>query len=153
LVNGSLCFLDAAEFKNSDEAFSKRFEARQQLEAYISRVEEMVSDPSTAVKLKRGQKEKIEASLSEAMGQLEIEDTTAEELKKKVRRKKDGGTGILANGDVGTCAQANRYQGILDSMSDQHDMGGKLVRVIGVWIFRGDDKRQQVVMWGEHVVT
>jgi hypothetical protein len=75
---------DAENFKTSDEAFSKRFEARQQLEAYISRVEEMVSDPGTAVKLKRGQKEKIEGSLSEAMAQLEIEETTAEELKRKV---------------------------------------------------------------------
>jgi heat shock protein 1/8 len=43
----------------------------------------MISDPMTAVKLKRGQKEKIEGALSEAMGQLEIEDTSAEELKKK----------------------------------------------------------------------
>jgi len=33
--------------------------------------------------MKRGQKEKIEQSLSEAMGQLEIEDSTADDLKKK----------------------------------------------------------------------
>ena len=44
----------------------------------------MISDPTTAVKLKRGQKEKIEGALSDAMQQLEIEDTNAEELKKKV---------------------------------------------------------------------
>ena len=74
---------DAEEFKNSDEAFSKRFESRQQLEAYISRVEEMISDPGMSLKLKRGQKEKIESSLSDAMAQLEVEDTNAEELKKK----------------------------------------------------------------------
>ncbi|KAG9565474.1 heat shock protein 70, partial [Aureobasidium melanogenum] len=36
---------DAAKFKSSDEAFTKKFESRQQLESYISRVEEIVSDP------------------------------------------------------------------------------------------------------------
>ncbi|KAK6204205.1 hypothetical protein LQW54_008324 [Pestalotiopsis sp. IQ-011] len=74
---------DAEKFKTSDDAFSKRFEAKQQLESYISRVEEIVSDPTLSLKLKRGQKEKIEQSLSEAMGQLEIEDSSADELKKK----------------------------------------------------------------------
>ena len=42
-----------------------------------------MSDPTLSLKLKRGQKDKIEQSLSEAMGQLEIEDSTAEDLKKK----------------------------------------------------------------------
>jgi heat shock 70kDa protein 1/2/6/8 len=77
-------FADANKFKNADEAFGKRFESRQALEAYISRVEEMISDPMTAVRLKRGQKEKIEGALSDAMAQLEIEDTGADELRKKV---------------------------------------------------------------------
>ncbi|PSN69559.1 heat shock protein-like protein [Corynespora cassiicola Philippines] len=74
---------DAAKFKSSDEAFSKKFESRQQLESYIARVEEMVSDPTTSIRLKRGQKEKIESALSDAMAQLEIEDATADDLKKK----------------------------------------------------------------------
>ncbi|KAI1193243.1 hsp70-like protein [Nemania serpens] len=74
---------DAEKFKNSDEAFSKRFEAKQQLESYISRVEEIISDPTLSLKLKRGQKEKIEETLSEAMGQLELEDSSADDLKKK----------------------------------------------------------------------
>ncbi|KAM7187942.1 Heat shock protein 70 family [Naviculisporaceae sp. PSN 640] len=74
---------EAEKFKSNDEAFSKRFEAKQQLESYISRVEEIVSDPTLSLKLKRGQKEKIEQSLSEAMSQLEIEDSTADDLKKK----------------------------------------------------------------------
>jgi len=74
---------DAAKFKTNDEAFTKRFESRQQLESYISRVEEMVSDPTTSIKLKRGQKEKIESALSDAMAQLEIEDASADDLKKK----------------------------------------------------------------------
>lgn len=75
--------IDAAKYKSKDEEFGKRFETKQQLESYISRVEEMVSDPTTSLKLKRGQKEKIETALSEAMAQLEMEDTNADELKKK----------------------------------------------------------------------
>ncbi|KAK5113092.1 Heat shock protein ssb1 [Meristemomyces frigidus] len=74
---------DAAKFKTSDDAFTKKFESRQQLESYISRVEEIVSDPTMSVKLKRGQKEKIESALSDAMAQLEIEDASSEDLKKK----------------------------------------------------------------------
>ncbi|CAD0085599.1 unnamed protein product [Aureobasidium mustum] len=74
---------DAAKFKSSDEAFTKRFESRQQLESYISRVEEIVSDPTLSLKLKRNQKEKIESALSDAMAQLEIEDSSADDLKKK----------------------------------------------------------------------
>ncbi|KAF2485379.1 heat shock protein 70 family [Neohortaea acidophila] len=74
---------DAEKFKTSDDAFSKKFEARQALESYISRVEEIVSDPSMSLKLKRGQKEKIESALSDAMAQLEIEDAGSDDLKKK----------------------------------------------------------------------
>jgi heat shock 70kDa protein 1/2/6/8 len=74
---------EAEKFKTNDEAFSKRFEAKQQLESYITRVEEIVSDPSLSLKLKRGQKDKIEQTLSEAMSALEVEDSTAEDLKKK----------------------------------------------------------------------
>jgi heat shock protein 1/8 len=43
----------------------------------------MISDPTTVIRLKRGQKEKIEGAMSDAMAQLEIEDTEAEELRKK----------------------------------------------------------------------
>jgi len=43
----------------------------------------MISDPSSSLKLKRGQKEKIETALSEAMAQLEVEDAGADDLKKK----------------------------------------------------------------------
>jgi heat shock protein 1/8 len=46
-------------------------------------VEEIVQDPTMSLKLKRGTKDKIESALSDAMGQLEIEDSTAEDLKKK----------------------------------------------------------------------
>jgi heat shock protein 1/8 len=74
---------DAAKFKTSDDAFTKKFESRQQLESYISRVEEIVSDPTMSMKLKRGQKEKIESALSDAMAQLEVEDAGSDDLKKK----------------------------------------------------------------------
>ncbi|KAK3071033.1 Heat shock protein ssb1 [Teratosphaeriaceae sp. CCFEE 6253] len=74
---------EAAKFKGADDAFSKKFEARQQLESYISRVEEIVSDPTMSMKLKRGQKEKIESALSDAMAQLEIEDAGSDDLRKK----------------------------------------------------------------------
>ncbi|PSR82771.1 heat shock protein 70 family [Coniella lustricola] len=74
---------DAEKFKTNDEAFTKRFEAKQQLESYIARVEDIVSDPTLSLKLKRGQKDKIEQTLSEAMSQLELEDSTADDLKKK----------------------------------------------------------------------
>ncbi|KAI6783085.1 uncharacterized protein J7T54_000587 [Emericellopsis cladophorae] len=74
---------DAENFKANDEAFGKRFEAKQSLENYVSRVEEIVSDPTLSLKLKRGQKEKIESTISDAMGALEISDSTAEDLKKQ----------------------------------------------------------------------
>lgn len=75
--------LDAEKFKSTDDAFSKKFESKQQLEAYIARVEDIVSDPTTSLKFKRGTKEKIESALSDAMAQLEIEDSTSDDLKKK----------------------------------------------------------------------
>lgn len=74
---------EAEKFKTTDDAFSKKFEARQQLESYIARVEEIVSDPTMSVKLKRGSREKIESALSDAMAQLEVDDSSADDLKKK----------------------------------------------------------------------
>lgn len=74
---------DAEKFKSTDDAFTKRFEAKQQLESYIARVEDIISDPTLSLKLKRGQKEKIEQTLSEAMSQLELEESTSDDLKKK----------------------------------------------------------------------
>jgi len=77
------CSTEAEKYKTSDDAFTKKFEAKQQLESYIGRVEEIVSDPTMSLKLKRGTKEKIESALSDAMGQLEIEESTSDDLKKK----------------------------------------------------------------------
>jgi heat shock protein 1/8 len=74
---------DAEKFKNSDDAYSKRFEAEQKLKSYIGRVEEIISDPMLSVKLKRGQKEKIEGALSEAMAALDVTESPAEDLQKR----------------------------------------------------------------------
>ncbi|KAK5940654.1 Heat shock protein ssb1 [Knufia obscura] len=74
---------DAQKFKTSDETFTKKFEAKQALESYIGRVEELINDPGLSVKMKRGNKAKIEEALSEAMQQLEVEDSSPEDLKKK----------------------------------------------------------------------
>ena len=46
-------------------------------------MEEIISDPGMSVKMKRGNKEKIESALSDAMQQLEIEDSSPDDLKKK----------------------------------------------------------------------
>ncbi|RPB27115.1 heat shock protein 70 [Terfezia boudieri ATCC MYA-4762] len=74
---------DAERFKNSDDAYTKKFEAKQQLENYVSRVQEIISDPTLSLKFKRGQREKIDEALSEAMLQLEIEESSADDLRKK----------------------------------------------------------------------
>jgi L1 cell adhesion molecule like protein len=74
---------DAAKFKTTDEAFTKKFEAKQQLESYIGRVEELINDPGLSMKMKRGNKAKIEEALSDAMQQLEVDDSSPDDLKKK----------------------------------------------------------------------
>ncbi|KAF4986302.1 hypothetical protein FDECE_16023 [Fusarium decemcellulare] len=74
---------DAEAFKSNDDAFQKKFEAKQQLESYISRVEEIVSDPTLSLKLKRGQKDKIESTISDAMAALELGESSADDLKKQ----------------------------------------------------------------------
>lgn len=74
---------DAEKFKNTDDEFSKRFEARQQLESYVSRVEEIITDPTLSINVKKGQRSKIEDALSEAMQLLEVQDSNADDLRKK----------------------------------------------------------------------
>lgn len=74
---------DAEKFKTKDEAFTKKFEAKQQLENYIGRVEELINDPGLSLRMKKGNKAKIEEALSDAMSQLELDDSSADDLKKK----------------------------------------------------------------------
>ncbi|CEP64617.1 Hsp70 family ATPase SSB2 LALA0_S12e03026g [Lachancea lanzarotensis] len=72
----------AEEFKAADEAFAKKHEARQRLESYVASIEQTVTDPILSSKMKRGNKTKIEAALSDAMAALEIEDSSADDLRK-----------------------------------------------------------------------
>ncbi|SCU94154.1 LADA_0G06898g1_1 [Lachancea dasiensis] len=72
----------AEEFKAADEAFAKKHEARQRLESYVASIEQTVTDPILSSKMKRGNKAKIEAALSDAMSALEIEDSSADDLRK-----------------------------------------------------------------------
>ena len=74
---------DAAKFKGKDEAFTKKFEAKQALESYIGRVEELINDPGLSMKMKKGNRKQIEDALSDAMSQLEVEESNPEDLKKK----------------------------------------------------------------------
>ena len=62
---------------------TKKVEAKQQLENYIGRVEELINDPGLSLRMKKGNKAKIEEALSDAMSQLELDDSSADDLKKK----------------------------------------------------------------------
>ena len=73
---------DAEQFKQADKDFSARHEAKSDLEAYIHQVEGTISSPEIGMKLKRGAKAQVEGELAKAMEKLEIEDSTADELKK-----------------------------------------------------------------------
>lgn len=73
---------DAEQFKAADREFSARHEAKSDLEAYIHSVENTITSPEIGMKLKRGAKAQVEAELARALEKLEIEDSTADELKK-----------------------------------------------------------------------
>ncbi|KAK7043652.1 Heat shock protein ssb1 [Paramarasmius palmivorus] len=73
---------DAEQFKIADKEFSARHEAKSDLEAYIHQVESTITSPEIGMKLKRGAKGQVEAELARALEKLEIEDSTADELKK-----------------------------------------------------------------------
>ncbi|KIM28818.1 hypothetical protein M408DRAFT_329262 [Serendipita vermifera MAFF 305830] len=73
---------DAEQFKQADKEFSARHDAKADLEAYVHQVEGTISSPEIGMKLKRGAKSQVEAELARALEKLEIEDSTADELKK-----------------------------------------------------------------------
>ncbi len=73
---------DAEKFKSSDDAFAKRHEQKQKLEAYVASVESTVTDPVLSAKLKKSAKDKIEAALSDALQTLEIEESSADDYRK-----------------------------------------------------------------------
>lgn len=73
---------DAEKFKSADEAFSKRHEAKQHLESYVSNIEATITDPGVTAKMKRGSRDRVETALSDAMATLEIKDASADDLRK-----------------------------------------------------------------------
>lgn len=73
---------DAEQFKQADEDFSARHEAKSDLEAYIHQVESTITSPEIGMKLKRGAKQQVESELVRALEKLEIEDSTSDELRK-----------------------------------------------------------------------
>ncbi|GAA99063.1 uncharacterized protein L969DRAFT_49313 [Mixia osmundae IAM 14324] len=72
----------AEQFKQADKDFSARHEAKQDLEAYVSQVESTIQSPDVGMKIKRAQKANVEAELAKALERLQIEESTADELKK-----------------------------------------------------------------------
>jgi L1 cell adhesion molecule like protein len=73
---------DAEQYKMADKEFSARHEAKSDLEAYIHQVEASITSPELGMKLKRGAKTHVEGELARALEKLELEDTTADDLRK-----------------------------------------------------------------------
>lgn len=73
---------DAEAFKAQDQAFAKRHEAKQHLESYIQSVDQMITDPAIASKIKRNVQEKLDAAMAEAMAALEVKDASADDYRK-----------------------------------------------------------------------
>ncbi|CCE88579.1 Piso0_001348 [Millerozyma farinosa CBS 7064] len=73
---------DAEKFKTSDDAFAKKHEQKQKLEAYVASVESTVTDPVLSAKLKKSAKDKIEGALSDALAALELEESSADDYRK-----------------------------------------------------------------------
>lgn len=73
---------DAENFKAQDEAFSKKHEAKQYLESYVSSVEATITDPAVTAKMKKGSRDRVETALSDALAALELSDASADDLRK-----------------------------------------------------------------------
>lgn len=74
---------DADKYRQSDKEASAKHDAKSDLEAYIHQIESMITSPEIGMKLRRGAKQQIEAELARALEKLEIEDSTAEDLRKQ----------------------------------------------------------------------
>ncbi|KAG2083835.1 Hsp70 protein-domain-containing protein [Suillus cothurnatus] len=73
---------DAEQYKQVDKEFSSRHKAKSNLEAYIHQVEGTITSPEIGMTLKRGAKSQVETELARALEKLEIESSTADELRK-----------------------------------------------------------------------
>ncbi|PLW33577.1 hypothetical protein PCANC_23642 [Puccinia coronata f. sp. avenae] len=94
---------DAESFKQADKEFSAKHEAKQELESYISQVEATITSPEVGMKIKRNNKAAVEAELAKALEKLEIEDSSADELKKcqlglkRAMQKAMAGTALVSS--------------------------------------------------------
>ncbi|GMK55240.1 hypothetical protein CspeluHIS016_0202960 [Cutaneotrichosporon spelunceum] len=75
---------DAEMSKAADRDFAARHEAKSELESYIHVVEQQITSPELASKLKRGAKGAIEAELSKAMEIIDEAESTTEQFKKSM---------------------------------------------------------------------
>ncbi|GAA5984077.1 hypothetical protein JCM11641_005591 [Rhodosporidiobolus odoratus] len=73
---------EAEKYKQADKDFTAKHEAKQELESYVASVEQTISSPEVGAKIKRQHKSAIESELAKALERLEIEDSTADELRK-----------------------------------------------------------------------
>ena len=73
---------DAEQYKQADKEFTARHDAKSDLEAYIHQVESFITSPEISLQIKPRAKSQVEAELARALEKLEIEDSTADELRK-----------------------------------------------------------------------
>lgn len=73
---------DAEQFKAADKDFQAKHEAKSDLEAQIHSVEQTLSSPELAMKIKRGAKAAVEGELAKALELLEGEDATGDQLRR-----------------------------------------------------------------------
>lgn len=73
---------DAEQFKQADKDFQARHDAKSSLEAYVHQVEGTLTSPEISMKMKHNLKEQIRGQLTSALEKLELEDSTADELRK-----------------------------------------------------------------------
>ncbi|TXT08983.1 hypothetical protein VHUM_02457 [Vanrija humicola] len=73
---------DAEQFKAADRDYTARHEAKSDLESYLHTVEQQISSPELASKIKRGAKAAIESEIAKALELLEQEDATTDQYKK-----------------------------------------------------------------------
>ncbi|GEM06357.1 heat shock 70kDa protein 1/8 [Rhodotorula toruloides] len=88
---------DAEQYKQADKDFTAKHEARQELESYVASVEATLQSPE-ASKIKRQNRSALEAELSKALERLEIEDSSADELRRANLHLKRGMQKALASG-------------------------------------------------------
>jgi L1 cell adhesion molecule like protein len=75
---------DAEASKAADKDFAARHDAKSELESYIHVVEQQISSPELAAKMKRGAKAAVESELAKSLEVLEQEDATTDQFKRSM---------------------------------------------------------------------